>query len=45
VNCDLDRAMPKKDHALRPSELLIGAAALLPAALRIRKEVKRTDAA
>jgi membrane protein len=46
VNCDLDRAIPKKDHALRPSELLIGAAALLPAALRLRKkEVKRTHAA
>jgi membrane protein len=40
VNCDLDHAIPKEEHAVRPSELLIGAAALLPAALRIRRGLK-----
>jgi membrane protein len=45
VNCDLDRAIRKKDRGVRPSELLIGAAALvpaalLPAALKARKELK-----
>jgi membrane protein len=38
VNCDLDREIPKEEHGLRPSELLIGAAALLPAALLISRE-------
>jgi membrane protein len=45
VNCDLDRVIPKEEHAVRPSELLIGAAALvpvalLPAALKVRRELK-----
>jgi membrane protein len=39
MNCDLDRAIPKQENGLRPSELLIGAAALLPAALRLRKGI------
>ena len=43
VNCDLDRA-PRQDR-VRPSELLIGAAALLPAALKIGKEIKEKAAA
>jgi hypothetical protein len=46
VNCDLDRVIPKEEHAVRPSELLIGAAALvpvalLPAALKARRELKQ----
>ncbi len=36
VNCDLDRS-PAKPEPVRPSELLIGAAALIPAVLRGRK--------
>ncbi|MDQ3348792.1 MAG: YihY/virulence factor BrkB family protein [Acidobacteriota bacterium] len=41
VNCDLDRGLPEKEHGARPSELLIGAAALLPAAIKIGREIKR----
>ena len=41
VNCDLDRGMPKKAPGVRPSELLIGAAALLPAAIKIGTEIKK----
>ncbi len=37
-NCDLDRPTPKPP-ALRPSELLIGAVALFPVALRLRKKI------
>jgi membrane protein len=43
VNCDLDRA-PRQER-VRPSELLIGAAALLPAALKIGKGLKEKTAA
>ena len=49
VNCDLDRKPPKTEHAVRPSEILLGTAALLPAAVKIGKEMKermrKTDAA
>lgn len=41
VNCDLDRTIPKEAHGARPSELLIGAAALLPAVLQISTEIKK----
>lgn len=41
-NCDLDRPMPKEAHPVRPSELLIGAAVLLPAALKIGKQIAET---
>ena len=41
VNCDLDRGMPKKTPEVRPSELLIGAAALLPAAIKIGNEIRK----
>jgi membrane protein len=40
VNCDLDRPQPKP-HTVRPSDLLIGAAALLPAAIKVGLDVKR----
>jgi membrane protein len=40
VNCDLDRPMPKEEHRVRPSELLIGAVALVPAALKIARGIK-----
>jgi membrane protein len=40
VNCDIDRP-PPAPPAVRPSEILIGAAALLPAAIKIGKDVKR----
>jgi membrane protein len=43
VNCDLDRpkARTAKTEGLRPSDLLIGAAALLPAAIKVGFDVKR----
>jgi len=41
VNCDIDRTAPAVDHSIRPSDLIIGTAALLPAALRIGRTVKR----
>jgi membrane protein len=40
VNCDIDRAAPHGESRVRPSELIIGAAALLPAALLVGREVK-----
>ena len=42
VNCDIEPApAPREEHArLRPSEALIGAAVLLPAALKVVKKVK-----
>lgn len=45
VNCDLDRPQPRREHGLRPSELLIGAAVLLPVAIKIgRKAADQPDA-
>jgi membrane protein len=41
VNCDLDRPARTTAAPVRPSEWLIGAAALLPAAIKIGREVKR----
>jgi membrane protein len=43
VNCDIDRA--PRHESVRPSELLIGAAVLLPAALKIGKEIREKAAA
>jgi hypothetical protein len=40
VNCDVDRPK-RKPEKMRTSDLLIGTAALLPAALRIGREVKK----
>ena len=41
LNCDVDRPAPRQEEKLRASDLLIGTAALLPAALRIRREMKK----
>jgi len=42
VNCDLDRAEPKPQPSVRPSDLIIGAALLAPAAVKIAKEIRET---
>jgi membrane protein len=41
VNCDIERTPASDERAVRPSELLIGAAALLPAAVKVVREVKK----
>jgi membrane protein len=40
INCDLDRAQPQPEQA-RLSDLLIGTAVLLPAALKIGRDLKK----
>ena len=40
VNCDIDRKPATEEHPVRVSELLIGTAALLPAAIAIGRDVK-----
>jgi membrane protein len=40
VNCDIDRATPREPE-IRASDLLIGTAALLPAAIKIGREIKK----
>jgi membrane protein len=40
VNCDIDRKPPGTEHPLRVSDLIIGTAALLPAAIKIGRDVK-----
>jgi membrane protein len=40
VNCDIE-PVRREEAGLRPSELLIGAAALLPAAIKIAKEIRQ----
>jgi membrane protein len=40
VNCDIDRRPTAQEHPVRVSDLLIGTAALLPAALKIGRSVK-----
>jgi len=45
VNCDLAETIPaKEDTPLRPSEAILGAAILLPAAIKVAKGVKSTVA-
>jgi membrane protein len=47
VNCDIERRPPVQKHHVRTSDLIIGAVALLPAALKVGRDVKRqleTDA-
>lgn len=41
VNCDIDRAPTRQESRVRPSELIIGAAALLPAALKVSRDVRK----
>jgi len=42
MNCDLDRPQPQPEkETLRLSDLLIGTAVLLPAALKIGRDVKK----
>ena len=43
VNCDLDRPR-RQPHAMRPSEILIGAAALLPVAIKVGLGVRKEAA-
>jgi hypothetical protein len=44
VNCDLDRKpQPRDEHGVRPSELIIGAAVLLPVAVKIGKGLRRKE--
>ena len=40
INCDIDRRPARDEHPVRVSDLLIGTAVLLPAALKIGREVK-----
>lgn len=41
-NCDLERApAAQKDQKVRPSDLIIGTAALLPAAVKVARDVKK----
>lgn len=40
VNCDIDRKPAVENHPVRVSELLIGTAALLPAAIKIGRDVR-----
>lgn len=40
VNCDVDRPA-RKPAGMRPSEILVGAAALIPVALKIGRDVKK----
>ncbi len=40
VNCDLDRKLPETEPPVRASDLIIGTATLMPAALKIAREVR-----
>ena len=40
VNCDVEPTRPARESGIRPSDLLIGTAALLPAAMKVAKGVK-----
>ncbi len=42
MNCDLDRAEPKPQPSVRPSDLIIGAVVLAPAAVKIAKEIRES---
>ena len=41
TNCDIERPQRPVERGVRASELLLGAAALLPVALKIGRDVKR----
>ena len=42
VNCDIDfPKAPRREEHLRPSDLIIGTAALLPVAVKVAREVKK----
>jgi membrane protein len=41
VNCDVEPAPVRGDASVRPSELLIGTAALLPAAIKVARDIRR----
>ncbi len=41
VNCDIESGRKPEEHAVRLSDLLIGTAVLLPAAIKVGKEVKK----
>ena len=41
VNCDIESGSTQLDRSVRPSDILIGAAALLPAAIKIGRDVKK----
>ena len=45
VNCDIERKPADECHAVRPSELIVGTAALLPAAIKIAREMKEKKSA
>ena len=40
-NCDLDRSTAPRDERLRPSDVIIGTAVLLPAAVKLARDVKK----
>jgi membrane protein len=44
VNCDIDRPLPRQ-QGIRPSEFLLGTVVLLPAVLKLGKEIKEKAAA
>ena len=41
VNCDIDRKPQRRENEVRTSDLIIGAVALLPAALKVGRDVKK----
>lgn len=41
VNCDIESGKKVEDRSVRPSDILIGTAALLPAAIKIGRDVKK----
>jgi hypothetical protein len=41
VNCDIDRKPTPDEHTVRPSDLLLGTAALLPAAISVGLGVRK----
>jgi membrane protein len=41
VNCDIERAPAPEDRSMRPSDILIGTAALLPAAVKVARGVRK----
>jgi len=40
VNCDIDRELPRGERAVRASDLIIGAAVLLPATVKIARKIR-----